>query len=175
MKISGHELNGAPHEDVLPLPHQGKIIPIRARAIQSFDEFNKLCPEPEPPGKLTKDGFIPNPEDEGFKATLTNYHKRRMGWMVINSLQDMEWDTVRVENPATWAAWEKDLQNGGLSQVQCNLIFQHVMAVNSLDESKLREARELFLLGQAQSQSDSSSHQSEPLSTPSGEPASESE
>lgn len=149
MKISGMELDGSAHEEVFPLPHGEKIIPIRARSVPDMAPFEKLSPQPKPPGKLTKNGWVPNEGDEGYAKQIENWNRRRIGWLVIESLQDVEWQTVNGDDPSTFENWEKDLKEGGFSQVQCNLVLQTVLRANSLDEGKMEEARQLFLLGQA--------------------------
>jgi hypothetical protein len=77
-----------------------------------------------------------------------------------------------VENdPRTWLNWEKDLREGGLSEVEVSRVLALVMEANALDENKLKKARELFLLGQVPESPTSSGLVTEQVSTPSGEPA----
>ena len=49
MKIGGVEIKG-PHEELLILPRPDENIIIRAKAVMDMDVFDKLCPEPKPPG-----------------------------------------------------------------------------------------------------------------------------
>jgi hypothetical protein len=95
--------------------------------------------------------------------------------MVIRSLEpsEIEWDTVDPDNPSTWLNWDRDMKSAGLSQVECNRILQLVFQANCLDEAKLQKAREAFLLGQQPVPSEFSGPNTEPESTPSGEPAAE--
>lgn len=172
MKVSSIEMDGQPHEAVMPIPHGSKLIPFRAQAISSFTEFDKLCPAPEAPGRLTKAGFERNPEDPSYREMVTEYNLRRTAWMVITSLQDIEWDTVDSQSPGTWVNWEKDMRKAGFSEVVINRVVGHVMDVNALDEGKLERARLSFALGQGQKVNASSTLTTEPLTTPSGEPVS---
>lgn len=173
MKINGQAIEARLNEDVLILPRGEEGLAIRARAIPDFEEFNKVCPAPKPPGKLTKDGWVPNVEDDTFKKRVEQHAIQRIGWMVINSLQEVEWDTVDPENPKTWANWEEDLKNAGFTSVESNHILALVLEVNSLNEAKLKEARDSFLRGQEQALSESSSPSSEQNDSQSGEPASD--
>ena len=77
------------------------------------------------------------------------YQKRRMAYIVVNSLvpSQIEWDTVQLDNPSTWANWEKDLKDNGFSQMACNRVLALVLEANCLDEAKLQKAREVFLQG----------------------------
>ena len=172
MKISGVEIKG-PHEELIILPRGEQQIPIRARAVLDMETFEKLCPEPKPPGKRTKAGWVPNTDDPGYRTILNNYQSQRLAYMMIKSLEpsNIEWDTVVMDNPGTWTNYLEDLKNAGLSAIEINRVIACVMQANSLDERKLEEARKVFLLGQAQELDESSGQSSEQLNTPSGEPA----
>lgn len=177
IKIAGKEVPAALNEDVLVLPRGDSMIVIRARALVDIEEFTKLCPEPKPPGKLTKDGWEPNLQDDTYKKRIEQHNMQRAGYMVINSLAptEIEWETVDLDNPKTWANWENELKDSGFTNVECNLILALVMDVNSLNEAKLKAAKDSFLLGQAQASETQSSPTTEPNDTQSGKPASDSE
>jgi hypothetical protein len=176
MRISGVEIQG-PNEEILVLPRLGEDIVIRARAVSDMDEFYALVPEPKPPGKLTKDGWVPTMKDETFKQKMVRYGEQRYAYMVLKSLEpsEIEWETVDLDNPKTWTKWEEELRGAGLSTVEVDRISVCVMRANALDEAKLKEAREVFLHGMAEAQKESSGLETEQESTPSGEPVSDSE
>jgi len=149
MKIGGLDPNSLPVEEVLVLPRGDQQIVFRATGLRDMEGFKKLCPEPEPPVKLTKQGKVADTEDKGYKDALEGYHKRRIAYIVVNSLRpsEIEWDTVELSTPESWANWETDLKNGGLSEIECSRVLALVLEANCLDEAKLRKARELFLRG----------------------------
>jgi hypothetical protein len=151
MRIGGIEAKG-PHEELLVLPRGENDLIIRARAVLDMDEFDKICPEPTAPGRRTKDGFVPNHKDPTYQENLAGYHAQRLAFLVLRSLEpsQIEWETVKMEDPRTWANYLVDLRNGGLSSVEINRVIVCVMQANALDEKKLEEARKAFLLGQAQ-------------------------
>ena len=173
MKIGGVDPSTLPKEEILVIPRGEQEIVFRATGVPDYDEFNKLCPEPKAPGKLTKDGWEPNENDPDYKSLMENYNTKRLAWLVVRSLEpsQIEWDTVNESKPSTWTKWTDDLKEAGLSQVEVNRVMQLVFQANCLDEEKLKEARENFLLGQQQAQSESSGPSTGPESTPSGEPA----
>lgn len=173
--IAGKEVSQATHEDVLVLPRGEEAIVIRAKAIHDFEEFSKVCPDPEPPGALTKDGWVPNKEDETYKKRFEQHNIRRIGWMVLRSLQEITWDKVDADNPKTWDKWQEDLEDSGFTSVECNLVLALVIDVNSLNEQKLKDARDSFIRGQAQEAKRLSSQNTGQGSTPSGKPAKDSE
>ena len=176
MKIGGRNVSG-PNEEVLVLPRLEGDIVIKARAVADMSTFEKLVPEPKAPGILTKDGWIPQPEDETYKASITRYNEQRFAYMAIYSLapSNIEWEEVSLENPKTWTKWSDELKAAGLSSVEVNRIVVCIMQANSLDEGKLKAARELFLRGLEAERKSSSGLQTAPQNSQSGEPASDSE
>jgi hypothetical protein len=170
MKISGRTVD-APQEEILILPRGDNPIVIRAKAVIDLDEFDKICPEPKPPGKLTKDGWVPNKGDKTYTQMMDKHAERRIAYLVIKSLEpsQIEWDTVDIDNPSTWLNYIKDFKAAGLASLEINRIVQCVMVANSLDESKLDEARAVFLLGQRPAPEQFSGQTTEQQSSPSGE------
>ncbi len=176
MRIGGVNIDG-PNEEILVLPRLGEDIVIRAIAVSDMSEFQALVPEPKAPGKLTKNGWEPILNDETFKTRMIKYGEQRYAYMLIQSLlpSNIEWETVDINDPKTWTKWDEELRAAGLSTVEVDRISVCVMRANALDEKKLKEARELFLLGMAEEQKRSSGLETEPESTRSGEPVSDSE
>jgi hypothetical protein len=176
MRIGNAILSG-PNEEILVLPRPEGEIVFRARAVVSMDEFEALVPIPKAPGVLTKDGMVPQLDDETYLQKMDRYNTQRFAYICVKSLipSDIEWEEVTLDNPKTWTKWEKELSDAGLSDVEVNRVARCVMQANALDEGKLQEARELFLRGEAEVAKRSSGPQTEPENSPSGEPASDSE
>lgn len=176
MKIGGVDPKTLQNEEILVLPRGEQHIVFRAQGVPNYDEFQALCPELVPPRvQRPKVGWVEDEEDPGYKDMVKTRDERRIAWLIINSLipSDIEWDTVDYDNPSTWINWEKDLQAGGLSKIECSRIMKAVFQANSLDEEKLKEARESFLAGLQLDQNVSSGLSIVPETTQSGEPASE--
>jgi hypothetical protein len=150
MKIGGVELKG-PNEEVLVLPRLSGNIVIRAQAVTDMSAFDAMVPVPKAPGIRTKDGFKPDTKDVTYQAMQANYSDQRMAYIVIKSIElsEIEWSKVSLADPTTWLGWQTELKEAGLSEIECNRIVICVMQANSLDEDKLRSAREVFLRGQA--------------------------
>lgn len=149
MKIGGVEVKSC--EEVLVLPRISGDIVIRARAVTTTDEFDAMVPAPVAPGIRTKDGFKPDTKDASYQQAVAHYSEQRLAYMVLKSIEgsEIEWETVKIADPSTWINWSNELKAAGLSDVECNRIVLCVMQANSLDEDKLRTAREVFLRGQA--------------------------
>ena len=173
MKIAGIDPKSLSNEVLLVLPRGESEIVFRAKGLPDMAEFETLCPNPKPPGKFTKEGWIPNLNDPTYQQILGDWAKKRLGYMVVKSLapSEIEWDLVKDGDPRTWPKWEEDLKSGGLTQVECNRVLALVLEANALDEAKLQKARELFLAGQGPVPEEFSSPQSERPSSPSGGPA----
>lgn len=175
MKIGGVEIKG-PAEQILVLPRlEGDDIVIRARAVMDMDTFDVLCPEPKPPGIRTKEGWKRNDKDKGFQQRQQEHNELRFAYMILQSLvpSEIEWENVDLDKPETWDNWQEELRGVGISQTELNRIAICVMQANALDEDKLKEAREVFLLGEAPMPQEFSGPDTEPENTQSGEPASE--
>lgn len=173
MKIGGKQVSG-PSEEVLVLPRLDGDIVLKARAVLDMDEFTNSCPLPKAPGMLTKDGFKSNTDAPAYREQLNLHSNLRFAFIALKSLEpsNIEWDTVTMDKPNTWANWEVDLRAAGFSGVEVQRITVLIMQANSLDEGKLKSAREAFLLGQAAMQAQCSGQSTEQLSTQSGQPVS---
>jgi hypothetical protein len=149
MKINGRIPNG-PNRDVLVIPRPDGDFIFTAEAILDFTPFERLCKVPDAPEVITPNGKSRDTDDDRFKKSLEEYSRRRTSWMVINSLRpsNIEWDTVKFDEPDTWGNWEKDLEKAGFNDTECARIVQLIAEVNAISDIKLKEARERFLAGQ---------------------------
>jgi len=170
VKIAGREIEKTLFEDYIVLPQTGEDIVVKARAVPDYTEFEKLCPLPTPPGKQTREGFIPDREDDTYKLRLGQYGLQKIGWLALHSLYEFEWETVMESNPKTWVKWEDELHAAGFTTMETGLIFGLILDVNNLNENKLKAARESFSRGQEQARSDSCGPEEGPSDTQSGEP-----
>ncbi len=173
MRIGGKEIEG-PNEEILVLPRLDNDIVIKAQAVTTMEEFDALVPEPKPPGIRTRDGWTPNANDETFKQRLAHYNEQRLAYMIIKSVEpsEIEWEQTNINDPSTYLQWTKELREAGLSDVEVNRIVLCVMQANSLDDEKLKAAREVFLLGKEAEENESSGPSIGLPSMPSGEPVS---
>ena len=170
----GNMVVDGPSEEILVLPRlQGDIV-IRTRAVVDMKPFEALCPEPVPPKKLVKGGFQIDENNSGYIEALAKHGDNRFAFICIKSLEpsDIGWERVDLSKPSTWCEWQKELAEAGMSSVEVNRILLAVMSANSLDENKLKQARESFVRGMRELSADPSSPDTALPSTQSGEPAS---
>jgi hypothetical protein len=148
MKISGVQVTNS--QALLVLPRDSGNIPIHAIAVSISDEFNDKCPVPVAPMVMTKAGNNPDYSDKDYKVAMKRRDDMRFALMCIASLapSNIEWDKVDRDKPPTWLKWREELQTEGISEVECNRIVGLVLEANALDETKIKDARADFLLGQ---------------------------
>lgn len=181
MKIAGKKIEG-PNIETIVIPRGNDLddaIVFKAASVLDFDEFDALCPRPQAPVKMVKGGkTVPDLTRPSYKASIEDYAKKRIAWIVLKSLEATEelvWEQVNIDDPTTWLKFEEELKAAGFSSVECHRIVNGVMSANCLDESKLDKAREDFLASRRVALEELSSQEDELNSTPSGEPASDSE
>ena len=148
MKIGGIEVTKC--EELLVIPREGGDIPFRAKAVEINNEFDNLVPSPVAPMIMAKSGKRPDITDPDYKRAVTVRNELRFAFMIIRSLEpsNIEWGEVDLEKPSTWTKWDDELKKAGLSETEVNRVVGAVMIANSLDEDKIKEAREAFLRGQ---------------------------
>lgn len=175
IKIAGQEIDPTLPEDLIVLrPDTDSEIIVRARAFRDFDEFHAVCPIPEAPGRQVRGkGWVLDTNDDTFKQRMEQYSLKRVGWMVLQTLYEIEWEVVDSDDPKTWPKWEDEMKDSGFTQVECNLIMALVIDVTSLNEDKMTAAKESFLHGQEAAQKDSNSPTSERQDLSNGEVASD--
>lgn len=176
MKLAGKTIEGPNTETiVIPRTDGRESIVFKAKAVLDYDDFDAACPRPTPPIRMLKGGIREaNPEDPRFKAAIEDWGTKRMNWMVIKSLnatEGLEWDTVKLSEPNTWNKLDEEFKTAGFSSIEVGRIRQGVFVANCLDEAKLDEARESFLLSQRQPLETSSFLEDEPSGMPSGDAA----
>ena len=152
MKLKGQKLQG-PAIEVIVLPRQCGNLVFKAQAVIEDKEFDSLCPRPIPPKKLMPGGVTQiNVEDPEYKKSITEFAIRRTHWMILKSLQattDLEWETVKMDDPSTWSNFAQEFLESGLTAIEVNRIIDVVMTVNGLNEKKIDEATKAFLAGPA--------------------------
>lgn len=166
MKIGGVELKG-PNMEVIVFPRPDGNIVIKAQTVKNFKEFEALVKVPEPGGVRTKQGFQKDYKAQSYLDALALYEKQRFAYMCIKSLEpsEIEWEKTDISNPSTYLGWEDELNDAGLSEIEINKITLAITIANSVDERKMQAARDAFLLGLEEEESNTSGPQTELQST----------
>lgn len=176
MKVGGKVID-KPNELILAIPRENEDIIFKVRAVLDMDEFDKLCPEPVPPtivNARTQEKRL-DYKDKKYMEKAEKHSRQRFDYLVLKSLEatdGLEWDTVKMDDPETWQNWEQDMKNAFFSIAELQRIRLAVFDANSLNEEKLKEARDRFTRSQAAAKSEQSSQKEEHSSMESGEPAS---
>jgi hypothetical protein len=147
MKIKGRSFD-APSDVTITVNVGEDVVFLKAKAVLDYDEFTKLVPMPEPPEVIKAGGQrIKNTESPKYKEAMTKWSLQRTQYMILKSLEateDLEWDTVKLDDPETWANLESEL-NKAFTIYGAFRVMQGVMRANGLDEKMLDEARDSFL------------------------------
>lgn len=146
-------------------------------AVLDYKNFDDLVPVPKPP-LITKRGGATSRDtsDANFLEKVHRYATLRTAYLVITSISstpDLEWDTVKLDDPETWLKYEDELRSF-LSEPEMERLTKAVMEANSPTETRQSEALDRFTPSQEEAES-SQSQVGELPTTPSGEPAKDSE
>jgi hypothetical protein len=169
MKLGGEKFV-KPNLEIIVIPRgDGEDIVFKAGPVGNMDDFEKLCPLPEPPVKMYPGGRkSQNVKDEGYQKKLAEHAELRFHFMAIQSLkmtEELEWETVDEAEPSTWTNYMDELREAGFSEVEVNRVVQGVMDANCLNEDRIEEARQRFLASQQEALEKSSTLADEPSST----------
>ena len=178
MKIKGQAVNAKNLEYIVIPRQQGDIVFV-AQAVMSYDEFETMCPRPQPPKRTHKGGSVTlATDDPKYLKLLNDWAQQHSDWMVLRSLEATEgltWDKVDMAKPETYQNWRAELTEAGFVNAEIMRILSGVMTANGLNQVRIDEAQSAFLAGLAKGQNLALLPLTEPLSTPSGEPAKDSE
>jgi hypothetical protein len=148
MKLNG-ETAGVRREPIV-FKRKDKNFVLWVTAQQDFEEFNKLCPMPEPP-EYKQPGNKPTIKDVKDPEFVKAVNKRGeyfSHWLVVSSLsgtEGLEWENVKPSEMGTWSLWQEELRDFGLSELELVHIINSVNRVNAINAEELDEAVESFL------------------------------
>ena len=152
MKIGGVTVQPPKNETVIIKREEGDIV-ITCKAVLDYEKFEKLCPQPQPREILRPNNvksYAVN--DPKYKEALDSWAIKQSSWLILESLsatEGLEWDTVNMEDPETFANYEEDLAKT-FSLGERVKIIQAVNSACGLSVEKMEEAREVFLPETAQ-------------------------
>lgn len=151
MKIGGVTI-APPKDKILVIPRDEGDVIIKARAVLDFTEFEQLCPKPEGKQILRPGGAVdtapPSAED------IQKWAEKQSHWMILKSLQateDLQWDTVDMQNHETWGNYISELESS-FSRVEQARIINIVLEACGMTDDRITEATERFLATQAAAQ-----------------------
>jgi len=161
MKIAGIDLSITTNI-IVPIIRGDSEVIFECCIIESYDDFDRLCPAPEAPKVLRRGDSAPTPDetDKDYLEALEAHSKKRVAYMFIVSVEPTEgltWDKVDLANPDTWEFYENELTEAGFNTVHMGQILQGVMEANGLSDTRIEEAKKRFLAAQRAAQSQPSS------------------
>ncbi len=176
MKLKGKKIS-APSPVHLTLFREDGNVVLTAQAVLNYKEFDKLCPAPKPPLEMKPNGEQKKVfDDPDYKIRMGEYANKRINYLIIKSLSattDLEWETISLDDPATWDNLEKELEDV-FTEGEREKIYTLVNEANNPTEKRRKEAVDHFALSQVLDQV-LTSQKGEQETTPSGEPVKDSE
>ncbi len=134
---------------VLALPRPGEEdLVFVLTPVESYDEFNRLCPLPEAP-VLIKAGGVKEPDTENatYVEQLETYVRLQSSYIFIESLKhtpDLAFESIDPEKPSTWGNYRQEMLDFGLGDQEILRILRAVQGANSLDDGLVDEARNRY-------------------------------
>jgi hypothetical protein len=153
MKIKGKTIE-QPAEEVIVFPRKSGNLVFKAKPVKNYEDFEKICPTPVPESILKPGGVqsqdVENPK---YKKELDDWAACKTHWMILKSLSatpDLEWDTVDMSKPETYANYVKELEECGLTAIEVSKLFEIIQVACGLNQDKIDEATAAFLAGQVE-------------------------
>ncbi len=152
MRLHGQPIS-KPNVEICPIPRgEGNDIIFKCQAVLDMDEFDQLCPTPKIPLKVIKGNKkVEDPDSPSYKTLLNEYNANRINYIILKSLEateSLEWDSIKMGDPSTWANYEKEFKASGFSNIEVMRIVNTVMSANCLNEDRIEKARADFLASQ---------------------------
>ena len=179
MKMNGKTIKG-PNEEIVIIPRgNDDDMVFTCRAVMSYEEFDNLVKEPEPPKILHRGEETATPllTDPDYLKAIREHDKKRLAWLICTSLsatKGLELETVDMADHTTWNNYYDELLDAGLTSTEIGRITRGVMIANSLDQKKIDEARAHFLAMQREAADQLNSLPVDPKILQSGEPVKDS-
>lgn len=127
----------------------GKWLTFTVKAVERFDEFQKLCPTKKPGWEMDASGkktYQTNTPE--YQKYLAAQNKKFEDWLIIESITEpsqIEWDTVDRSNPETYANWETEFIQMGISAGERRRIQMAVEEINNITDQSLQDTAADFL------------------------------
>jgi len=152
MKLQGRQIKG-PNMETIVIPRGDDYIVFKAQAVLDYEPFEKMVPEPKPPGVIRRGETVatPNYEAPEFKAAMKKRGMLKYAWMVIKSLEateGLEWEVINLQDSSTWDKVDEEFKASGFTPLEINKIYEGVLSANGMNEDKLEQAKR-FLATQA--------------------------
>lgn len=152
MLLKGQKL-GKVRTDYAVFKRPDGDVVLHLNPIPDPSEFEKIYPQPEVPTKMGKGGAkIQRLDDPGYLEKLKSYSEAKWAWIILQTIKDtpeLEFEVVKLEDPNTWTKYREELKESGFTEGELLYLTRRILETNSLDQSKLDEARDAFLAEQS--------------------------
>jgi hypothetical protein len=151
MRIGGRTVAG-PKTGLLVIPREDGDIVFKFVGVTNDSGFEEICPPPKPPRKhvVKLETTIDDYDDPNYIVKRREWDMAKTEWIFLQSIapSNIEWDSVKMDDPSTYKNWRDDLKNAGFSINEVNTVYDTFFATNILTDKMLNEARSRFLASQ---------------------------
>lgn len=154
MKLQGKKPEKANYTIVVLPRTEGEDLVFKLGAVLEDKEFDELVPIPEAP-TIVRPGGVKE-KDHTDKKFMESFRKRwalKETWFFIHSLsatENLEFEQVDLKNPDTWEKVYDELKEFFITGPEIAILKSAAFDANSLNDSKIEEARKSFLASQAE-------------------------
>lgn len=150
MKVNGKQLNGPRIVKVYLPTGENEAVEFRFRPLKSTEDFTEVMPAPKAPEVVKPGGQkFYNENDRGYKIALSDWLQKKLDWEFLKSIsetEDLEWETVKMDDPNTWKLWKTEIANH-FGDHQSSKVFSGFVEAQFVTEETMEVARQTFLTG----------------------------
>jgi len=143
--------------------------------VLDWEKVNQYIDKPEPLETILADGKrIKNFDHPKYLEKLEKYNSLTHAWFILESLKDsdIEWATIKMNDPATWENYLIELETV-LLKAEINRLMNEINSVNNPSKESAEQAFKAFIKDTLEeSLNASNSQETEPDSIKSTEPVS---
>lgn len=151
MLIDGKKRVNIPFRRTIVFPRIDEDITFTAVAVPCSEEFERKCPSPEPPKIKNAKGELINIDyqDSKFLKETREHNILRFDHQVIKSLENVQWETVDLEDPTTWKNWRKECLDVGMTDTELLMLLNAVIETHQPSNELIETMKKDFLAQQA--------------------------
>lgn len=152
MLLKGTKITPPKPKTIIIPRGEGEDLIFTCGPVLSYDEFDKICPEPLPP-LVTKTGGEKYHDfnDPKHKERLKERSIKRGAWSILQALKHTEglvFETVDINNPDTYPNLYSELDQC-LTIGEQSLLFESLSELNSPSKETQKQAFDRFVASQA--------------------------
>jgi hypothetical protein len=148
MKINGKVLDSLRIVSVYLPVANNDAVEFKFRPLRSDESFEKVSPRPKPPKQVRPGGVETfDTSNPAYRSKIDHWAASKVNWEFLTSISatdGLEWSTVDMDKPETWANWKAELDKL-FPDSHIAKIYQGFIDAQYITEEMMEKARQLFL------------------------------